>query len=87
MTSSVIDPQPAVRHSHGIVDALFAIYTKLFFGTRTTPGLADGVRTVAEWHERIHEAYRAEKFVVSITRKYGIMALDKLFTLSIYMLH
>ena len=64
-------------HSHGIVDALFAVFTKLFFGTRTTPGLPDGIRSITEWGLRMEEAYRSEKFKVSITRKIGVLALDR----------
>ena len=67
------------RHSHGIVDALFALFTTLFFGTRTTPGLPDGIRSVPEWDEKLKYAYRNESFVCSITRKLGILAFDKFY--------
>lgn len=56
------------RHSHGIVDALFSVFTKFFFGTKTTPGLPEGIRNMTEWDEKIKVPYdENQNFVVKVS--------------------
>ena len=67
------------RHSHGIVDALFAVFTKFFFGTRTSSGIPTGIRTISEWDAKIVEAYEGGEYEATVTRKLGLLAADRFF--------
>ena len=61
------------------MDALFAVFTKYFFGTRTSSGLGDGIRSIQEWDKKICEPYAGGDFPTTVTRKIGLLAADSLF--------
>jgi hypothetical protein len=67
------------RHSQGIVDALFAVFTKHFFGTRTTKGLEAGIATIEAWDYSIVEAYTQDTFETRVIRKMGLLSLESFY--------